>query len=141
MGVLFSNPGENMKKMMEENGEKMAINQRNAQMKQRQLMLATQYARGKDLFMFFQAFYFTALFGGMMSLIKTKSPGGIIPLVPLSFVYAYQYDMYHGNKMERIRRDAEKLIETSPELFIPPVNNMLISEEEYKKLMKIDEKK
>ena len=34
--------------------------------------------------------------------VKMRNPGPIIPLIPLTFVLAYQYDMTKGNKMERI---------------------------------------
>ena len=34
--------------------------------------------------------------------MKSKHPAVLAPLIPLSFVLAYQYDMSKGNKMERI---------------------------------------
>ncbi len=34
--------------------------------------------------------------------MKIRNPGVLIPMIPLTFVIAYQYDMTKGNKMERI---------------------------------------
>ena len=31
-----------------------------------------------------------------------RNGGPLIPMIPLTFVIAYQYDMAKGNKMERI---------------------------------------
>lgn len=135
MGVLISNPLDKMKENMEKNSENMFNKQKELILKQRQLQMATQFAMGKDRFLFYQAFYFTALIGLIPIAIKTKRYNFLLPLVPLSFNYAYQWDMYYGNKMERIKRDAENLIREYPDMFFPPENNMIVTIEEYKSLI------
>ena len=34
--------------------------------------------------------------------VKIRNVGVLLPMIPLSFVVAYRYDMVHGNKMDRI---------------------------------------
>jgi hypothetical protein len=149
MGIIFSflgrllgirNPVEgmkeemknNMQEMMKRNTEVMMKKQSELMMKQRQLMMAHQFAMGKDRFMFYKYFYYTACFGLLANAFKTKNHTVMGPLVPLTFAYAYQWDFYNGNKLNRVRLDAEKLLETNPELFYPAMNNGIISEIEYK---------
>ena len=35
--------------------------------------------------------------------LKTKRPGGIIPLIPFGFVGAYYYDLAYGSKVQRMQ--------------------------------------
>jgi hypothetical protein len=137
MGALLGHPMEKVKENMEANSEKMLHNQKELMLKQRQLMMAHQFAIGKDRFMFFQVLYGFAVIGLPLRAIKTKNPGILAPLVPLSIVFAYQWDMFYGNKMARVKLDAENMIREQPELFMPASNNMLMSEEEYKKMLNI----
>jgi hypothetical protein len=145
MGVIFSflgglfgikSPVEEMKtnmaEMMRKNTDIMMKRQAELMMKQRQLMMAHQFAMGKDRFMFYKYFYYTCVFGLSMNALKMRNPHVLGPLVPLTFAFAYQWDFYVGNKLKRIRKDAEHLLETQPELFYPAMNNAIISEEEYK---------
>lgn len=43
--------------------------------------------------------------------MKTRNPAVLIPLIPLSFVLGYQYDMTKGNKMERILGKGSALVQ------------------------------
>lgn len=136
MGSIVSAQGE----LMAKNQEKMVQNQKEMMLKQRQMQLAQQFAMGKDRFMYYQVFYYLCCFGLFAKALKEKNPTSLFPLVPLSFVFAYQYDMYYLNKMERVRKEAERLIREEPDLFFPAVNNGIVTEEEYKKIFNIQEK-
>jgi hypothetical protein len=144
MGIIFSFLGkllgirspaegmrEEMQKAMQKNTETMMKKQGELMMKQRQLMMAHQFAMGKDRFMFYKYFYYTACFGMLANAFRTRNPHVMAPLIPLSFAFAYQWDFYHGNKLQRIRLDAEQLLENHPELFYPAMNNGVISEKDY----------
>ena len=63
-----------------------------------------------------------------------------MPLIPISFGWGYQCDMFIGNKMSRIRNAAEELLENDPELFRLPNNNLFCSDEEYDEILNIKER-
>jgi hypothetical protein len=48
--------------------------------------------------------------------------------------------MFYGDKMYRVRKDAEKLIADNPDRFFLPENSLIMSDEDYKKALKISEK-
>uniref|UniRef100_A0A8C4XSK8 Plasminogen receptor with a C-terminal lysine n=1 Tax=Falco tinnunculus TaxID=100819 RepID=A0A8C4XSK8_FALTI len=48
--------------------------------------------------------------------IKKKNPGVLLPIVPLSFVFAYQYDMGCGTLLQRIKGEAENILDTQSTL-------------------------
>jgi len=104
---------------MKTNSEKMFNFQREIALKQRQVQLASQFAIGKDRFMFYQVFY--ALFVPFLFYAKHKTGNkaylGVI--LPLSIIYAYQWDMYTGNKMIRLREESRRLISDEKEKFLP----------------------
>ncbi len=104
-------------------------------LKQIQLMLAHQFAIGKDRFEFYKYFYGFSLCGLLARAFNSRNSYILAPLVLLSFVFAYQWDIYCGNKMNRVRKDAEEMIKNNPELFYPAYNNMILSEEEYKEVI------
>lgn len=87
--------GKNMKKNMEEqmNFQKELI------LKQRQMQMATQIAMGRERLWYYQWFYFLAATGLLIGAVVQKQPKIAAPLVPLSFVYAFQYDMCYGTMM------------------------------------------
>lgn len=105
MGIAES-MGQNMKKNMEEqmNFQKQLI------LKQRQMQLATQIALGRQRFWYYQWFVIVAAFGLTLGAIAKKDPKLMGPLVPFGFAYAFQYDMFYGNMMERAQAEAEILI-------------------------------
>lgn len=35
--------------------------------------------------------------------VKTKNPNGLVPMVPLSFIGAYYFDLAYGSKLHRMR--------------------------------------
>lgn len=112
-----------MKKQMDFQNQTMKLQlERQLQMQQvmRSRMVAQQLATGRELFDWWAAFYGvsgTILLAGTM---KTRNPGFLIPMVPLSFVLAYQYDMAKGNKMERIIAEADRILDKEQQLVAMP---------------------
>lgn len=128
---------------------------------QRQVQLAIAYSSGKDLFMFFEAFYFTAASLLLVGMIKKK----------VRVVYPYQRRRYplsrccpfrsctptnmicsegsnryellciRRNKMERIKKEAGRLIKEEPERFYFPEGNGIVTREEYHEILNIKPKK
>jgi len=101
-------------------------------------------SQGKDLFHWYATFYFTIFPLCIIGAIKkkviiyyiSKNPVPIIPLLPLGFIFAYQYDMFYGysilhyirNKLDRIKREADRLISEEPERFYFPKNGGIVTQ-------------
>jgi hypothetical protein len=66
--------------------------------------MATQIALGRERLWYFQNFVMVAAIGLTGLAIKKKDVRAIFPLVPMSFAYAFQYDMFYGNMMERAQQ-------------------------------------
>ncbi|CAH0403219.1 unnamed protein product [Chilo suppressalis] len=73
------------------------------QMQERQM--AMQIAKSRDTCLWLTAFYVassTALFTGFR---RTKRAYFLVPMVPLTFVTLYYWDLAYGNKVHRIRSE------------------------------------
>ena len=57
---------------------------------------------------------------------KGHNPKAIVPLVPLSILWCFQYDMFYGNMMIRAQRTAAKTIQQEPERFFLPSNSGIV---------------
>ncbi|XP_061168111.1 ribonuclease H1-like isoform X2 [Saccostrea echinata] len=90
------------------------------QMRERQM--AMMVARGRDIFQWFGAFYGTYASIAILATMKTKgkSKGLIAPLLPLTFILGYQYDLAYGSKMERMRQEADRVLDTESYLLDLP---------------------
>ncbi|XP_026332767.1 plasminogen receptor (KT)-like [Hyposmocoma kahamanoa] len=78
------------------------------QMQERQV--AMQIAKNRDTCLWLTTFSIataTALFTGFR---RTKRQYLLMPLVPLTFVTLYFWDLAYGNKMHRIRMEAEHIM-------------------------------
>nr|CAD7198582.1 unnamed protein product [Timema douglasi] len=51
---------------------------------------------------------------------RTRKPGVLAPLLPLSFIGGYQADMAYGNKLHRIRGEAENIMQFEMDLLELP---------------------
>lgn len=57
---------------------------------------------------------------------KTKAPAILTPLVPLTFIVAYQGDLAYGSKLERIKGEAENILGFEPELLQMPLGTLTV---------------
>ena len=63
--------------------------------------MATHLALGRERLWYFEKFVTVAAICLTGLALKKKDIRAIFPLVPFSFAYAFQYDMFYGNMMER----------------------------------------
>ncbi|CAK65966.1 unnamed protein product (macronuclear) [Paramecium tetraurelia] len=141
MGQSISN---SMKENQKEMQKEMQKKQLELILKQRQTQLAIQFASGKEFFHWYASFYCLIFPFCVIGAIKKKvhfdiiqNPLPVVVLVPLGFVCAYQYDMFYGDKMKRIKLEAERLIEQESQLFYFPKNAKIVSQEEYESILEI----
>ncbi|KAH3697213.1 hypothetical protein DPMN_084703 [Dreissena polymorpha] len=111
--VIGKTMEENFKKQqefMEKNQEVMLDRQIQMQNQMRERQAAMMVARSRDMLNWWGAFYVTVAFFGIVGFLKTKKPVPLIPLLPFSFIVGYQYDLAYGNKMQRCREEAERVM-------------------------------
>jgi hypothetical protein len=119
--------GFNASKIMEENLKKnqdfitemnKVTVERQIQMQNqmRERMMAMQVARARELLYWLSSFYGLAALGMVSGFRRTRKPGVLIPLLPLTFIVAYQADMAYGNKLHRIRLEAENIMSYEDDL-------------------------
>ncbi|XP_009473295.1 PREDICTED: plasminogen receptor (KT) [Nipponia nippon] len=88
------------------------------QMRERQT--AMQIAWTREFLKYFGTFFGLAAVGLTAGAIKKKNPGVLLPIVPLSFIFAYQYDMGYGTLLQRIKGEAENILDTESTLLELP---------------------
>ncbi|KAJ0171117.1 hypothetical protein K1T71_013316 [Dendrolimus kikuchii] len=92
----------------------------NKMKKDREVQMAMQIARTRDVTLWittFYAFAATAMFAGYR---KTKNKAVIAPMLPLTFVTLYYWDLSYGNKLHRIRMEAQHILSNEPEILELP---------------------
>ncbi|KAJ6669547.1 hypothetical protein lerEdw1_000095 [Lerista edwardsae] len=116
MGFIFS---KSMNENLKTQQEFMVMNSRlqlerqllmQNQMRERQM--AMQIAWTREFLKYFGAFFGLTAVGLTAGAIKKKKPGLFIPIVPLSFILAYNYDMGYGSLLQRMKGEAENIIDT-----------------------------
>eukprot|EP00745_Piridium_sociabile_P007068 TRINITY_DN145368_c0_g1_i1.p2 TRINITY_DN145368_c0_g1~~TRINITY_DN145368_c0_g1_i1.p2 ORF type:complete len:155 (+),score=36.99 TRINITY_DN145368_c0_g1_i1:81-545(+) len=88
------------------------------QMRERQM--AMQIAKGRDLFMWWASAYTVAILGGVMGFSRSRNPMALVPLGPMTFMVAYNYDMAYGSKIDRIRAEADRIMDEEQGLLSIP---------------------
>ncbi|OWR49766.1 hypothetical protein KGM_200757 [Danaus plexippus plexippus] len=78
------------------------------QMAQRQR--AMEIAKNRDLCLWYTMFYIAAGTGLFTGFRRTKRVYFLFPLLPLTFVNLYYWDLSYGNKIHRIRMEAEHIM-------------------------------
>ncbi|XP_038218330.1 plasminogen receptor (KT)-like [Zerene cesonia] len=81
---------------------------------------AAAIAGSRDFFLWFTTFHATVATGLLAGFGKTKKPFLLVPLVPLSFVNLYYYDLAYGNKLHRIRMEAEHIMSNEADILKVP---------------------
>ncbi|XP_031711342.1 plasminogen receptor (KT) [Anarrhichthys ocellatus] len=78
------------------------------QMRERQM--AMQVAWSREFLNYFGAFYAVTTVGLTLGALKRKKPLLLAPVVPLSFILAYQMDSAYGTLIYRLRGEAESIM-------------------------------
>ncbi|XP_067885065.1 plasminogen receptor (KT) [Heterodontus francisci] len=86
----------------------------------RQRQVAMQIAWSREFIKYFGTFYGLATIGLTIGAMKRKTPRLLVPIVPLSFILAYQYDLAYGTLMLRMKDEAENIIDTERTLLEMP---------------------
>ncbi|KAL8598488.1 hypothetical protein ACOMHN_051276 [Nucella lapillus] len=124
MGAIMGKTmDENLKKQQEfmlKQGQMQLERQLQMQNAMRERQMAMQIARGRDLFMWWASFYSVTLVGGIMGFTKKRSPAALVPLVPLTFIVGYMYDLGYGSKIDRMRAEADRIIDEEQSLLSMP---------------------
>lgn len=74
----------------------MMQKQKAMQMEMIKRQRAIQLAMAKDRLYWFGTFTGTTLLLGVLGSVRKKSPIPLLPMVPLSFLFGYQFDMVYG---------------------------------------------
>jgi len=82
----------------------------------RERMVAQQVAGAREMFLWLGSFYVLAGTGMIMGFARTKKPAAIAPLLPLTFLVGYQADLAYGTKVNRIRAEAENILQYEADL-------------------------
>ncbi|XP_046405237.1 plasminogen receptor (KT) [Ischnura elegans] len=108
----------------------------------RERLMSMQIARARELLYWLGSFYVLAALGMVAGYRRGRKPGVLAPLLPLTFIVGYQADMAYGNKLHRIRGEAENIIQFETDLLELPcglptassIDQARLKEEEKKKL-------
>ncbi|KAM5299378.1 plasminogen receptor (KT) [Ctenodactylus gundi] len=116
MGFMFSKSmNENMKNQQEfmlMNARLQLERQLMLQNEMRERQLAMQIAWSREFLKYFGTFFGIASISLTAGAIKQKKPALFFPIVPLSFILAYQYDLGYGTLLQRMKGEAEDILET-----------------------------
>ncbi|KAM9641333.1 plasminogen receptor (KT) [Trichechus inunguis] len=116
MGFIFSKSmSENMKNQQEfmlMSARLQLERQLIMQNEIRERQMAMQVAWSREFFKYFGAFFGIAAISLTAGAIKRKKPAFLVPIVPLSFVLTYQYDLGYGTLLQRMKGEAENILET-----------------------------
>jgi Uncharacterised conserved protein (DUF2368) len=83
-------------------------------------MVQAQIAGTRDMLNFMGAFAVVAATGLSRAAARTGNPAYLGPLVPFTFVLAYQADFAYGDKASRIVRNADELLTKERHLLALP---------------------
>ena len=142
MGSVSSIPEKmnaNMRVTSEEQLEKGIEQRKVITLQSRETQMAFIFAKNKERF-----HWYGLLYSGFTVILPVAQYRGhhylAFTYVLSTFSFWYQYDMYYGNKMERVRNEAERLLDEEPHLFRLPENNQLCNDEEYDTILDMDER-
>ncbi|XP_075045001.1 plasminogen receptor (KT) [Mixophyes fleayi] len=124
MGSFFSRTmDDNMKKQQEfmlMNSQLQLERQIQMQNLMREKQMAMQVAWTREFLKYYGTFFSLAALALTAGAVKQKKPGLFVPIIPLGFVFAYQYDMGYGTLIHRMKGTAENIIEKENNLLELP---------------------
>ncbi|EGW00422.1 plasminogen receptor (KT) [Cricetulus griseus] len=116
MGFIFSKSmNENMKNQQEfmvTHARLQLERQLTMQNEMRERQMAMQIAWSREFLKYFGTFFGIATISLAAGAIKQKKPAFLFPIVPLSFIFTYQYDLGYGTLLQRMKSEAEDILET-----------------------------
>lgn len=122
-GLVGKTMDENLKKQQEfmlKQSQLQLERQIQMQNAMRERQIAIQIAQSRDLFQWWLTFYGVALVGGIAGFRKRRSPVPLMPLIPLTFIVSYLGDLAYGTKINRIRDEADRILDQESGLLSMP---------------------
>ncbi|XP_046843608.1 plasminogen receptor (KT)-like isoform X2 [Xenia sp. Carnegie-2017] len=110
MGSFISKGMSGAMEKMQEQQQTMMERQILLQNEMRQRGVATQIAFTREMFMWLGSFYVIATTGAILGFLKTKKSASLVPILPLTFIVGYQADLAYGDKITRVRAEAENIM-------------------------------
>merc|ERR1739844_187545 len=107
----------------------------------RERMVASQVAGAREMFLWLGGFYVIAGSGMIAGFARTKKPAAIVPLLPLTFIVGYQADLAYGSKVNRIKAEAENIMQYERDLIEIPSGLPSLSSIDAARIRAQDEKK
>jgi len=107
----------------------------------RERMAAVQIARARELFVWLGTFYGIAGGGMLAAFSRTRKPAAIVPLIPLTFLVGYQADLAYGSKLNRIKSEAENIMEYERDIIEIPAGLPTLSSIDGARIQLQDEQK
>ncbi|XP_023344503.1 plasminogen receptor (KT) [Eurytemora carolleeae] len=138
--AMDSNMEKNQKFMLEMN-RTMLERQIHMQNQMRERMVASQIAGAREMFVWLGSFYAIAGTAMLAAFFRTKKPATIAPLLPLTFVVGYQADFAYGSKMNRIKAEAENIIQFERDIIEIPSGLPTVSSIDSARIQLQDEQK
>ncbi|XP_077004378.1 plasminogen receptor (KT) [Tamandua tetradactyla] len=116
MGFIFSKSmNENLKTQQEfmlMNSRLQLERQLMMQNEMRERQMAMQIAWSREFLKYFGTFFGMAAISLTAGAVKKKKPVLLFPIVPLGFILTYQYDLGYGTLLQRMKGEAENILET-----------------------------
>ena len=81
---------------------------------------AMKIAKDRELVLWLGAFYLVSVPTLYMTWKKTHNSKILAPIIPFTFILAYEIDKGYGNKLDRIRQEAEMIMQFEPEMLELP---------------------
>ncbi|NXL97336.1 PLRKT protein, partial [Tyrannus savana] len=86
----------------------------------RERQVAMQIASTREFLKYFGTFFGLSAVVLTTGAMKKKNPAFLMPILPLSFVFAYNCDMGYGTMLQRIKGEAENILDTQSTLLELP---------------------
>ncbi|NXH87967.1 PLRKT protein, partial [Edolisoma coerulescens] len=120
MGFVFSKAMSDSLKAQQESMRLQLERQLVLQNLMRERQTAMQIAWTREFLKYFGTFFGLSAVVLTTGAIKRKNPAVLLPIVPLGFVFSYQYDMGYGTLLQRIKGEAENILDTQSTLLELP---------------------
>lgn len=78
----------------------------------RERQMAMQIAWSREFLKYFGTFFGVATISLTAGAMRRKKPAFLLPIVPLSFIFIYQCDLGYGTLLQRMKGEAEDILET-----------------------------
>ncbi|NWZ64834.1 PLRKT protein, partial [Acrocephalus arundinaceus] len=94
----------------------------------RERQTSMQIVWTQEFLKYFRTFFGLAAVVLTTGAIKRKNPAVLLPILPLSFVFSYHYDMGYGTLLQRIKGEAKNILDTQNTLLELPKGPLILED-------------